>query len=368
MKKIFVILFFICSTIVLSQVPQGITYQAIALNGSGNQLLNTNIKLRLSIVDNTATGAVLYTETHAKTTNDKGLYTLVIGQGTPVTGTFSSIDWGKNNKYLKVEMDATGGTNYTVVGSTQMLSVPYALYSGKTASVAGNMNINEEIQTNKNGNFAFAATDGYVYAYNAKLNKWSSQLGRLAEFFSDGTFIFYTASLSASNENFAFPATDGYVYVYNARTDSWSSQLGRLEVFGSGSIASVTGVIVSNGNFAFSATDGYIYVYNTKLNAWSSQLGRLIDQSNPIVGSKGNYAFSATDGYVYVYNAKQNLWSSQLGRLESYNKIQSFESNGNFAFAATDGYVYVYNEKSNTWSSQLGRLSGNTGIVTSPSN
>jgi hypothetical protein len=370
-KSIFILLslysnLLFCQGIVMPKVPQGISYQAIALNSAGNQLVNTNIKLRISIIDDiTTTQSVLYTETHSKTTNEKGLYNLIIGQGTVVTGTFASIDWGKNSKLMKVEMDANGGNNFISVGTTQMQSVPFALYSGKTASIEGNTNINNEIIDNRSGNFAFASTNGVVYVYNAKINEWSSQLGTLDnyEFYGSGL-------LTSSNENFAFPASNGVVYVYNAKLNEWSSQLGTLLTFGSLGIVRIAG---SNGNFAFAATNGVVYVYNARLNQWSSQLGTVVNQTGygiytHLVHSKGNFAFAATNGVVYVYNSRLNSWSSQLGSLENGDVIQSFEGNGNFAFAATNGVVYVYNEKNNSWSSQLGNLIEGGRIITSPSN
>jgi len=127
MKKIITLFIFLISTSLFAQVPQGISYQAIALNTSGNPVVSSNVGIRLSILDNSATGTVLYTETQVKMTNAQGLFNLVIGQGTPTTGTFSTINWGTNSKFLKVEMDIAGGTSYVLVGTTQLLSVPYAL-------------------------------------------------------------------------------------------------------------------------------------------------------------------------------------------------------------------------------------------------
>ena len=127
MKKIVFLVTLLTTLITNAQVPQGISYQAIALNTSGNPVVSSNVRVKLSVLDNTATGTVLYSETHLKTTNPQGLFNLTIGQGTIVSGTFNTINWGTNSKFLKVEMDATGGTNYVVVGTTQLLSVPYAL-------------------------------------------------------------------------------------------------------------------------------------------------------------------------------------------------------------------------------------------------
>ena len=137
MKRILHLSALLITFLSFSQVPQGISYQAIALNGSGNPVVSSNVGVRLSVLDNSASGTVLYTETQTKTTNPQGLFNLVIGQGTVVSGTFSTINWGTNSKFLKVEMDAAGGTNYTLVGTTQLLSVPYALAADSLVTSAG---------------------------------------------------------------------------------------------------------------------------------------------------------------------------------------------------------------------------------------
>jgi uncharacterized protein (TIGR02145 family) len=115
--------------------PQKINYQAIALGSNGKPLKNTTVSLRLSILDSAATGTVLYTETQPATTDAGGQFSVYLGTGTPTAGTFASIPWANgNDKFLKVEMDAQGGTNYQVMGTTQLVSVPYAMAAG-TATV-----------------------------------------------------------------------------------------------------------------------------------------------------------------------------------------------------------------------------------------
>jgi hypothetical protein len=130
MKKLFLISALFITLVTFAQVPQGISYQAIALTSSGTPVVSSNVRVRLSVLDNTATGPVLFSETHIKTTNAQGLFNLIIGQGTLVSGAFSTINWGTNAKFLKVEMDITGGTSYVNVGTTQLLSVPYAMAAG----------------------------------------------------------------------------------------------------------------------------------------------------------------------------------------------------------------------------------------------
>ena len=141
MKKYLYLLF----TVVVSfaqyakaQVPQGIPYQAAARGANGQALLNQAVKVKFSIIDSIATGMIVYQETHSLTTNSTGIFNANIGMGTSVSGTFNTINWGKNTKFMQVELDPTGaGSNYLDMGTQQMLSVPYALYAG-SANLANN--------------------------------------------------------------------------------------------------------------------------------------------------------------------------------------------------------------------------------------
>jgi hypothetical protein len=113
-----------------AQVPQGIPYQAIARNSSGAILASTAISVRFTIRDSIATGAIKYRETFSVTTSAQGMFSVNVGQGTPVTGTFSGTNWGVNSKFMQVEMDPAGGSSYIDMGTQQMMSVPYSLNSG----------------------------------------------------------------------------------------------------------------------------------------------------------------------------------------------------------------------------------------------
>lgn len=141
MKKLIAILFallIVLATDLLGQVPQGIPYQAVARNTQGQPLANRTIKVRFTIRDSIPTGTVVFSETHSPTTTDLGLFSLNIGMGTPTSGSFSSINWGINSKFLKVEVDSTGsGSSYLDYGTQQMMSVPYAMYSSHSASSSG---------------------------------------------------------------------------------------------------------------------------------------------------------------------------------------------------------------------------------------
>ena len=137
MKKLITFLFLtLLGLQSFSQTPNAIPYQAVARNSSGNLLVNQNVRVRFSIHNETASGNIVYQENQSVTTNNLGLFTLNIGQGTATTGTFATINWGTGFKYTQVEIDVNGGTNYVDMGTQQMMSVPYALYAAN-ANVPG---------------------------------------------------------------------------------------------------------------------------------------------------------------------------------------------------------------------------------------
>lgn len=113
-----------------AQAPQGIPYQAVARSSSGAIIANHSMGLRFTIRDSIAMGTIVYQETFSTTTNNLGLFNVNVGLGSAVVGTFSSINWGHNPKFMQVEMDVTGGTSYVDMGTQQMMSVPYALHAG----------------------------------------------------------------------------------------------------------------------------------------------------------------------------------------------------------------------------------------------
>lgn len=125
----FCLLLIILSNIASAQAPLAIPYQAVARTASGNLISNHLISVRFTIHDGNASGTVLYKEKHTPTTNALGLFSVNIGTGTIISGTMASINWGINLKFLQVELDTTGGNIFIDMGTTQMMSVPYALHA-----------------------------------------------------------------------------------------------------------------------------------------------------------------------------------------------------------------------------------------------
>ena len=115
-----------------SQAPEKFNYQAVVRNAEGETINSKNIGIQVSLLEGSATGTAVYVETHSVTTTKLGLINIVIGEGTVQQGTFSSINWSDDSFYVQVAVDENGGTNYKDVGVSQLLSVPYALYSNSS--------------------------------------------------------------------------------------------------------------------------------------------------------------------------------------------------------------------------------------------
>jgi hypothetical protein len=121
-----------------SQAPQLFKYQSVARGSNGNPLPNASIGVRLSIRELSASGTVIYQETHVASTNEFGLFNLNIGGGNATIGSMVGIDWANGAKFIEVEGDLTGGTNYSSFGTSELLSVPYALYANSSGNGGGN--------------------------------------------------------------------------------------------------------------------------------------------------------------------------------------------------------------------------------------
>ncbi len=207
MKQIYLV--FLCISISFfndcySQAPQAIPYQAVARDNAGGLISNQNISLRFSIHDATAGGTVVYKETKSTTTNAFGLFSVNVGQGTVVTGTFSSINWGGGSKFLQVEMDATGGVSYVDMGTQQMLSVPYALSSSDNRWSTSGANI----FNNNLGNVGIGTATPTAISNYTSLSINNAVNGGILDLMSNGIFkmrLVNTSSTAVIETNTGIP-------------------------------------------------------------------------------------------------------------------------------------------------------------------
>lgn len=169
MKKIFTLLAVVLMTAnVLAQAPQSMSYQAVIRNSSNALVASTPVGMQISILQTTSTGTAVYVETQTPTTDANGLVSLAIGAGTATTGTFAAIDWSVGPYFIKTETDPAGGTSYSISGTSQLLSVPYALNAGSITNTKG-LALANLTTTQRN---ALVSPSIGTMIYNTTLNKF----------------------------------------------------------------------------------------------------------------------------------------------------------------------------------------------------
>jgi hypothetical protein len=134
MKRNYTLLLFLLATVnILAQTPEKMSYQLVLRGASNTLLTNQQVGIQISILQTTITGSAVYIETQTATTNINGLVSLEIGSGTS-SDNFSAIDWSAGPYFIKTATDANGGINYSIIGTSQLMSVPYALYAKTSGS------------------------------------------------------------------------------------------------------------------------------------------------------------------------------------------------------------------------------------------
>ena len=128
--------FLLINTSIFAQAPQKMSYQAVIRNSSNALITSTPVGMQISILQGSSTGTAVYVETQTPSTNANGLASVEIGGGTVVSGNFSAINWANGPYFIKTETDPTGGTAYSITGTNELMSVPYAL-NAANANVGG---------------------------------------------------------------------------------------------------------------------------------------------------------------------------------------------------------------------------------------
>ena len=129
MKKLFIL--FLMPLVSFAQSSDGFSYSAIVRDAQGAILPNTTVGIEVTVLADSTSGSAVYSETHNAVTDDYGVVSVIVGNGTVQSGSLLGIDWGASNHYLEVGIDLSGGSNYAVLSTTQIMSVPYALHARK---------------------------------------------------------------------------------------------------------------------------------------------------------------------------------------------------------------------------------------------
>ena len=144
-----IIIMFFFPIFAIAQAPQKINFQSILRNINGEVVANKSVSLKISILSGSISGSSVYGETHNKTTDASGLISLQIGNGTVLNGVFVNINWGSSAHFIQLEADFNGGNNYVVLGTQELMSVPYALYASKTDTTV--LNLTSRLATKLSG-------------------------------------------------------------------------------------------------------------------------------------------------------------------------------------------------------------------------
>src|SRR5690554_6057733 len=172
MKKIITVCAVLLMTAsVFAQAPEKMSYQAVVRDGSNALVSSTAVGMQISILQGSATGTAVYVETQTPTSNINGLVSLEIGSGTVVSGDFTTIDWANGPYFIKTETDPTGGTSYTITGTSQLLSVPYALHAKTAETVTGTITETDPI-------FGASVASGIT---GADTTNWNNKLDSYTE-------------------------------------------------------------------------------------------------------------------------------------------------------------------------------------------
>lgn len=300
MKKLLLLSAHFISFLAFAQVPpQGVSYQAIALNGSGNPVVSSPVGLRLSILDNSAAGTVIYTETHIATTNAQGLFNVVIGQGTATLGSFPSIKWETNIKFLKVEMDVTGGTSYALVGTTQLWSVPYAQFAGKVnrEDLTGGPDVNYTFSEFFSTSF-MTSTTACVFSQGTELADYDTP---------PNNFAWYSTPISGTpfmkSQNSFLTTTNAYIFSPSTSNDP--NALSSWHTYPISGTPYKIKTLSPSSSYVLTSTNAYVFQPDSSgTYVWSSTpiSGTIVD----ITDYSSVYflgILTSTNAYVYMGNS-----------------------------------------------------------------
>ncbi len=324
------------SATIFAQAPQKMSYQAVVRDSANILVTNTTVGMQISILQGSATGNPVFVETHTPTTNINGLATFEIGAGTIVTGSFSGINWRNSPYFIKTETDLNGGTNYTITGTSELLSVPYALYSENTN--ANNIPGFSNLSSTKNGTMIVVYTSSSAYGFTLSTGNptWFSQglsgttIGAIA---TDSSIVVYTSSSA-----YGFTLSD-------TGSPTWYSQ--GLSGTPTGITASGNTIVVYTSSSSYGFTRS-----NSGTPTWYSQglsgtpIGSTVNGKDCIVV----YTTSSAYGFMTSSSGTPTWYSQGLS-----GTAVSGSASGNLIVVYTTSLTYGFTRDSSgnpTWYSQ----------------
>src|ERR1017187_3803472 len=340
--------FFAMAIMVHAQAPNAIPYQGVARNSSGSILASQAIRLRLTIHDVTAAGTIVYQETQAVTTSTLGLFNINIGQGTIVTGTLGGVNWGGGAKFLQVEMDPTGGTSYISMGTTQLNSVPYALFAGSIPTGAG-WSLSGNTGTVDGTNFI-----GTIDNVPLNIKVYNQPAGRIDPFLQNAFFGLQSGAATSSGRNNAAFGN----YSLNANTSGfYNIAIGYEALYantiGTGNLARGAFALYSNVSGNYNNAVGYTALYNNTTGSYNNASGYAALNNNTTGSYNGATGYSAllanTTGTYNIANGFNALYANTTGSGNLANGANALRYNTIGNYNTATGYTALYSNTSGSY-------------------
>lgn len=318
---------------IFAQSPDKMSYQAVIRNSTNQLVSNQTVGMRISILQGSSSGSSIYTETHTTTTNANGLASIEIGNGTVINGVFGNIDWSNGPYFIKTETDPSGGVNYSISGTSQLLSVPYALHAKTAENITGSISETDPIfNTSVAAGITAIDTANWNNHFSGDYNDLTNQP------------VIPTVPTNVS----AFTNDAGYL---TSETDP---------VFNASIAAGITAVDTANWNNHFSgdyndlSNAPVIPTVPTNVSAFTNDAGYLTGytETDPLYSSSPSAGITSTD----ITN-----WNNQMSQAWNINGNNGIDPSTNF-IGTTDAEDVVI--KTNNTEQVRITSSGNVGIGT----
>jgi hypothetical protein len=360
MKKILMVLLTIFIGFgILAQTPEKISYQAVVRNSSNQLVINREIGVKVSILQGSSSGTSVYVENQNRTSNANGLLTLDIGNGTVQSGTFANINWANGPYFVKIEMDINGGINYSISGTSQLLSVPYALYSKKAENgFSGNYAdlVNKPVLFDGTWNSLTGKPALFSGSYNDLTNK-PANIVNLPVAPVSGDILFYNGThweALPKGQNYQVLTMFGNKPVWK----EFSTVMYKLEPLHDPVLALEFDDNPSNHNMHITSDGNYFYSCNGgnyadgKINKFTLS-GNFV-ASYPIAIDMRSIMYNKADGYLYVCGFENVLYERNIYKITNLaagtfvKKFSNIYDNGQSGTAISYDGEYFYAQNTGT--------------------
>ena len=347
MKKIYSIVLFLISVSASAQSPDKMSYQAVLRNIDGTLMKDQAVSIQISILQSSATGTTVYQEDHSPSTNLNGLVSLHIGTGNTTSGTFSAIDWSAGPYFLQTDIDPAGGTNYVISSTTELISVPFALYANKADSLVGGITETDPIF---NSSVAKGITSSDTTYWNNKLDGYTETDPIFNSSVASGIT---TADTAAWNNHLSADLdtdTTNEIQTISIANDSikLSNGGGRIPLAAIKSYVNSSARSTSESVVHLSDSTTAVYVSNFDFNSWNYADSIILDSLMLKEGDRLVIYTSPTGGpLTYHTRSYWQLLDSAGNKMNCFISARNETNNGNDGFnaysnqsAATNSYNY----------------------------